>query len=64
MVYRKKVSLQTHVTLDSSEDEGFHDELGLRNAISLERALLLVGFLQRGHEELVARSKRVCERRA
>lgn len=42
----EKGSLQTHVTLDSSEDEGFHDEFGLRNAISLERALLLVGFLQ------------------
>lgn len=38
--------MQTHVTLDSAEDEGFHDEFGLRNAISLERALLLIGFLQ------------------
>lgn len=44
-VNTKGVTFPTHVTLYSSDDERFHDEFGLRNAISLEGALLLVGFL-------------------
>lgn len=35
----------THLALDSTEDERFHDEFGLRNTIPLKDALLLMGFL-------------------